>query len=313
MLNDITLFVCIAAKYENVAALAINQYVDLCENPIKRVFMVCADDVDVSKLTIKIENRYIRDSEAIKILNYSGNEYRCITEDSWMLQQFFKLHCDVLSNTDNCIITDVDALLLKPINYFTGDKINLFYSITTKKHRSVPFKLNYFFNKTADIYNFVTENVLFQRKYLQQARKYLGDFRQYRRAKYGFYDATLEEYLTNAGADWPRNPETTIYKLFYKSSYQNVIFHKLPEWVQKEIIKSGSLYMPYCKIEYGFLFSEYEFYNYFLLLFYPEKVNLIYMPIQRGYIPTENPVFWFNDQTPAGRDDIFYEMYGKLR
>jgi hypothetical protein len=307
---DITLFCTISKKYENIAAKSINQYYKLCDNKISKIFLVCEDSIDVLSLKIYPKFEYIFDSTAIKILRIDKPEFDCIVKDKWMLQQYFKLNCDILSKSENCIVTDVDGLLLKPINYFTEKKINLFYSTNSFKDRTrSTFKLvkRFFPNNKFDLYNFVTENSFFQHRYLTEARKFLGDFRQYRNAKHLIYDLSIEEYNSIAGSSFPKNPKLTTYQLFHDYSFNNVIFDELPKSVQDDIVKVTKNKVKF--FNPNFQFSEYEFYSFFMLNFYPDNVNLVGMNIQVGFIPEKSPTFWLNEPTPAGREDTFLYIY----
>lgn len=310
MFTDLTLFVTIGKKYENIASLSINEYIKFCQNPIKKIFIVCSDDVDISKFSFTLPYDYITDSTAINILNINGNDYKCITDEKWILQQYFKLNCDILSNTDNCIITDCDGLLLKPINYFTKNKLNLFYVNSPDREYATNKIIKYFFNVETKIYDFITENVLFQKNILIEARKLLGDFRQYRNSYNNLYDMPINNYNSIFDNCNPyKQPELTTYKMFHDKSFNNVIFSKLTTDYQEDIIKNHYTNPVTLYMNPKFRFSEYEFYNYFLLINYPEYVNLTRLNIQYGFIPIKDPDFWYNESTPGSREDVFQLMY----
>lgn len=305
MLQNLTLFIVLAKKYENIASISINRYIELCENTIENVFIVCADDVDISKIVIDRKFTYVTDSKAIEILNLNHNEYRCITDDKWMLQQYFKFNCDIITGKDACIIIEVDGLLLKSINHFENDKLNLFYiESKTRAITSTRKVLNFFYNNIhVEHFNFVSENLVFEKKYLIEIRKFLGDFRQYRRYMYDMYDMPLDVYVKHSGPSWPKNPKLTDYKLFHDTSFNNVIFDKLPNFVKEELIKShrDRSY----NLRGNWEFADYEFYSYYLLINYPEKVNIKKLECQVGFIPTNDPTYWINENTPGGREETF--------
>lgn len=313
MFDDLVLFVTVAKKYENIVSRSINQYLNLCQDKINRVFLICEDTVDQSKISLNLPSRIINDSQAIEILGLSDPEYSCITHDKWLLQQVFKLNCDSLTDAKKCIITDPDSLLLKPIRFHVNGRINLFYHNGYENpvnSRRIRLLTEFFFGKEVEQYNFVTENILFEAEHLIEVRKLIGDMRQYRTCRNRLLDLTIDEYKRFAGVSWPVNPLLTEYKPFYPDSVNTVIFKKLPIPVQRELKAMYEEKM--IGIIDGLssvVFSEYQIYSYYMMLNHPDKVRMRPLNLRIGCLPKSDPVFWYNTETPGGREDVFNMMY----
>lgn len=311
------LFLSLAKKYEDIATASINTYLNFCMPKMKEAFIVYEDSVDIDKLKINASVRYMSESDAKKILAIDDRSHISITHDKWILQQFFKLNCDILSERDDCIITDVDGLLLKPINHLNvhDNRQHLFCSdIVPSRTKHTRLNLGYFFNRAdSEIRNFITENALFRKRYLTELRVLIGDIRKVRRYVHS-YDVSQDTYNAMKGKEWPSSPSMTDHASYYASSINTVIFERLPVFAQEEIKKN--IKPTVLPLAPGInTFSEYEIYNYFMLLNYPSEIKIKPIVLQCGLIPVSNATYFCNDFTPPSCDvfrlvhDKFYQSF----
>jgi len=299
----ITLFYTVAKKYESVLPRSLARHVNLCQTPIKKIFLILHPEIDKNKLVDSINRLLpysididsINDDQAIETLNYFGTKYEKVVRDKHYLQQMYKLHIDILSGEDRIVVADADGLILNPVTYLENDK-DIIY-IANDQMINYEFA-NEFFNFPAALkYDFITEKMLFNSKILKDFRsRYDSNFLQFTESRHNWYDLSQEDYNFFKGASYP-------------SEYQS--WELLPPWVQEEL--KTFLTDEITPTKYAHIFSEYQLYGTFAYHFYQNEVVFKPTKVQSGPFNDQNEEFdvFINRDIKGGTIGAFEYVYQK--
>ncbi len=299
----ITLFYTVAKKYESVLPRSLARHVNLCQTPIKKIFLILNPEIDKNKLVDSINQLLpysididsINDDQAIETLNYFGTKYEKVVRDKHYLQQMFKLHIDILSGEDRIVVADADGLILNPVSYIENNRDIIYF--TQIQLTNYPFA-DEFFNFPAFLtYDFLTEKMIFNSKILKDFRsRYSDNFLKFSESRHKWYDLTQEEYAFFKGADYP-------------NEYQS--WELLPTWVQEEI----KTFLPdeITPTKYWHIFSEYQLYGIFAYHFYQKEIVFRQTRVQSGPFNDQNEEFdvFINRPIEGGTIGAFEYVYQK--
>lgn len=312
------LFLTVAKKYEILVSRAVVNYLTNCKNPIDSIFMVCHNAIDLDKIKkelksyidTKIEVLVISDSEAFTKLGYNKVEYISMVKDRWRIQQFIKLNCDILTGRNNCILTDVDALLVHPINYFKNNELVIFHTPSPKERinpqRDLIFKtlfpeinLNAQYMDTS----YVVENSLFEHIHLVEIRKRMGDIKDFRHLRHSLYDMTLSEFKQLSLSEIT---PTTRKNNKFKDAADTVIWESLDKQLQQTCIEQLRHTLPdfhndfIIKEEAYVWFSEYSLYSIYMSVYHPEKITYQQINVNKIFPTNSTMLYNFGGETIFG-------------